>query len=118
MGLVRAALAAAAAGASSEEIPLPDVKSLVLRKVLEFCHHHVDAPLPKIDKPLKSGELSECGVPEWDCAYVNVEQELLFEMILAANFLDIRDLLDLTCAKVASMIKGTWCLAASTDVSS
>ncbi len=91
----------------------PCVCVQVLRKVLEFCHHHVDAPLPKIDKPLKSGELSECGVPEWDCAYVNVEQELLFEMILAANFLDIRDLLDLSCAKVASMIKGGCAVAAA-----
>ena len=27
-------------------------------------------------------------------------------MILAANYLDIKSLLDLTCAKVASMIKG------------
>lgn len=88
----------------------------MLRKVLEFCNHHVDAPLPKIDKPLKSGELSECGVPEWDCSYVNVEQELLFELILAANFLDIRDLLDLTCAKVASMIKGAFGVWVVVDV--
>jgi S-phase kinase-associated protein 1 len=82
------------------------VKSNVLRKVLEFCKHHVGSAMAKIDKPLKSAELHECGVSEWDCAYVNVEQELLFELILAANYLDIKDLLDLTCAKVASMIKG------------
>ena len=91
---------------SNDEIPLPDVKSSVLRKVLEYCHRHVEAPMPKIDKPLKSSDLAECGVPEWDVAYVNVEQETLFELILAANYMDIKDLLDLTCAKVASMIKG------------
>ena len=38
--------------------------------------------------------------------YVEIEQEILFELILAANYLDIKPLLDLTCAKVASMIKG------------
>lgn len=43
---------------------------------------------------------------EWDAAFVSVEQELLFELILAANYMDIRPLLDLTCSKVASMIKG------------
>ena len=41
-----------------------------------------------------------------DDEYVNIEQEVLFELILAANYLDIKSLLDLTCAKVASMIKG------------
>jgi S-phase kinase-associated protein 1 len=45
-------------------------------------------------------------VREWDVEYVDVEQEILFELILAANYLDIKALLDLTCAKVASMIKG------------
>jgi len=48
----------------------------------------------------------ECGVSEWDSEYVNIEQEVLFELILAANYLDSKSLLDLTCAKVASMIKG------------
>ena len=38
--------------------------------------------------------------------FVDIEQELLFELILAANYMDIKSLLDLTCAKVASMIKG------------
>jgi S-phase kinase-associated protein 1 len=45
-------------------------------------------------------------VPKWDADFVNIEQETLFELILAANYMDIKSLLDLTCAKVASMIKG------------
>ena len=45
-------------------------------------------------------------VSEWDANFVEVDQETLFELILAANYMDIKSLLDLTCAKVASMIKG------------
>ena len=43
------------------------------------------------------------------CAYtdfVDVDQEVLFELILAANYMDVKALLDLCCAKVASMMKG------------
>merc|ERR1712146_57499 len=59
----------------------------------------------EIEKPLKSANMHEV-VSEWDASFVDIEQELLFELILAANYMDIKSLLDLTCAKVASMIKG------------
>ena len=51
-------------------------------------------------------EKMEEVVDVWDAKYVDIEQELLFELILAANYMDIKPLLDLTCATVASMIKG------------
>ena len=86
-------------------MPLSDVKSAVLANVIEFCKHHVDQRLPEIEKPLRSNNLAEI-VPEWDAKFVDIEQEVLFELILAANYMDIKSLLDLTCAKVASMIKG------------
>lgn len=38
--------------------------------------------------------------------FCKVDQATLFELILAANYLDIRPLLDLTCKTVANMIKG------------
>jgi len=91
---------------TDEEIPLPNVKSNILQKVIDYCKHHKGAPVEEIQKPLKSGTLSECGISEWDVEYVSIDQDTLFELILAANYLDIKALLDLTCAKVASMIKG------------
>ena len=87
------------------EIPLPNVKTNVLAKVIEFCKHHVDKPMADIEKPLKDNDMKNV-VEAWDAEFVEVDQELLFELILAANYMDIKPLLDLTCAKVASMIKG------------
>ena len=87
------------------EIPLPNVKSTVLQKVIEFCEHHKEEPMTEIEKPLKSQNMNEV-VQKWYADFVNVEQVLLFELILAANYMDIKPLLDLTCATVASMIKG------------
>lgn len=37
---------------------------------------------------------------------MSVEMKLLFDIILAANFLDIKPLLDLGCKTVANLIKG------------
>jgi S-phase kinase-associated protein 1 len=87
------------------DIPLPNVKASVLKKVVEYMRYHADNPAKEIEKPLKSANMAEV-VSQWDADFVDVDQELLFELILAANYMDIKPLLDLCCAKVASMIKG------------
>ncbi|GMI58476.1 hypothetical protein ScalyP_jg1697 [Parmales sp. scaly parma] len=88
-----------------QEIPLPNVKTVVLAKVIEFCKQYQTEKMSEIEKPLRSAVMGEV-VQEWYANFVNVEQEILFELILAANYMDIKPLLDLTCATVASMIKG------------
>ena len=60
---------------------------------------------PEIDKPLSHNDMAQV-VDQWHADYVNVDQELLFEIVMAANYLDIKPLLELSCAKVASLIKG------------
>merc|ERR1712232_1133214 len=75
-------------------------------------HHHNNKADP-IEKPLKTK--IEDVISEWDKAFLftdlvknhdEKQHELLIDVIMAANFLNIKDLLDLTCATVASMIKG------------
>ena len=88
-----------------DDIPLPQVKKAILDKIVVYCQYITTNAAPEIEKPLRSNQLSDV-VNEWYADYVNVEQELLFELILAANFLDIKSLLELCCAKVASVIKG------------
>lgn len=46
-------------------------------------------------------------VDPWDAEFINIENlEELFDIILGGNYLDIKSLLDLACAKVATLIKG------------
>mmetsp|Transcript_2861 Transcript_2861/g.4544 ORF Transcript_2861/g.4544 Transcript_2861/m.4544 type:complete len:158 (-) Transcript_2861:890-1363(-) len=78
-------------------IPLPNVSSKILAKVIEYCKYHVGA---------KKSETSEDETKAFDTEFVKVDQATLFELILAANYLNIKSLLDLTCMTVANMIKG------------
>ena len=87
-----------------EQIPLPNVKKPILEKVVEFCTYLKDHTAPEIEKPLKSVDMASVVDP-WYANYINMEQEVLFELIMASNYLDIKPLLELACAKVASMIK-------------
>ncbi len=91
--------------AEPQEIPLPNVKGRVLAKVIEYCNHYVEDKMSDIDRPIKSANMHEV-VQEWYAQYIEMEQEMLFEILLAANYMDIKPLLELTCATVASMIKG------------
>mmetsp|Transcript_35278 Transcript_35278/g.43187 ORF Transcript_35278/g.43187 Transcript_35278/m.43187 type:complete len:167 (+) Transcript_35278:108-608(+) len=88
-----------------QEIPLPNVKAAVLAKVIEYCTHYKSEPMTPIQTPLKSARIEEV-VQKWYADFVKVEQVLLFELVTAANFMDIKPLLDLTCFAVAVMIKG------------
>ena len=88
-----------------QEIPLPNVKAHVLRKVIEFSEHYQSDPLSTIEKPLKSSNIKE-NVSEWYAEFINLDQEVIFELILAANYMDIEPLLDLSCAKIACMMRG------------
>lgn len=82
-------------------IPLPNVKYDVLKKVVEWCMHNEDDIIKKNEEEDKNIEINE-----WDKKFINVDQEMLFDIILAANYLDIKRLLDLGCKSVANMIKG------------
>jgi S-phase kinase-associated protein 1 len=89
-----------------EDIPVPNVSSAVLNKILEFCRHVRDTgPCPEIEKPLRSANIHDV-IEKWYADYIDVDQEMLMEIMMAANYLDIRSLLELSCAKLASKLKG------------
>lgn len=89
----------------STEIPLPNVKAAILTHVVKFLAYNAATPFKEIEKPLKSADMKELTTT-WHADFVDVDKNLLFELILAANYMDIKPMLDLCCAKVASMMKG------------
>ncbi|KAL4788013.1 E3 ubiquitin ligase complex SCF subunit sconC [Aspergillus varians] len=89
---------------NGEPIPIPNVTENVLNKVLEWCHHHRSDPPSSTDDDDSRRKTTD--IEEWDQKFMQVDQEMLFEIILAANYLDIKPLLDIGCKTVANMIKG------------
>jgi len=87
-----------------EVVPLPNVNSAILRKVIQWATHHKDDPAPAEDDESKEKRTDD--ISSWDADFLKVDQGTLFELILAANYLDIKGLLDVTCKTVANMIKG------------
>lgn len=86
---------------NNEPIPLSNVTGPILEKVLDYCNHHRGDAEPVDDDDTRRVQ----NFDGWDKDFCNVDQGTLFELILAANYLDIKSLLDATCKTVADMIR-------------
>lgn len=90
---------------NDEEIPVSNVSAAILKKVIEWARHHKDDNISAADED-DNRERRTDDIPQWDQEFLKVDQGTLFELIQAANYLDIKGLLDVTCKTVANMIKG------------
>ncbi|KAK4490633.1 hypothetical protein RD792_001321 [Penstemon davidsonii] len=72
-------------------IPLPNVTSKILFKVIEYCKRHA---------------IEDDNLKAFDAEFTKMDQSTLFHLFLAANYLDIKSLLDLLSQTVADIIKG------------
>ena len=93
----------------NNEICLSTIQSQTLEKVIEYCTYYAKVesmtPIPIPKTPFKTNIIQEL-VQEWYADFINVDKNLLFEMTLAANFLDIKPMLELCCLGVTKLIAG------------
>ncbi|XBI42585.1 hypothetical protein VPH35_126897 [Triticum aestivum] len=95
---------------------LRNVNSKILSKVIEYCNKHVQAKAADTSdfgggaRPLGGTSAMPAAPTEdlknWDANFVKVDTATIFDLALAANHLNIRGLLDLTCQTIADMITG------------
>jgi S-phase kinase-associated protein 1 len=87
-------------------IPIPNLTAKALGMVLEFCeHNHMFYPLEDENK--------ENPNAEWNDKFVEVKREngtfdddLLLELLMGANFMDNKPLMNLLCNRVRKCIEG------------
>lgn len=79
---------------ANSSIPIPNVTSNILAKVIEYCKKHVEA------------KNDEEGLKSFDAEFMKVDKDTLYDLLLASNYLEIKSLLDLGCQTVADKIMG------------
>ncbi|KAL9109801.1 MAG: hypothetical protein Q9187_008124 [Circinaria calcarea] len=67
--------------AINEAIPIPNVNESVLKKVIEWCLHHRGDPPATADDD-SDARKKTTDIDEWDQRFMQVDQEMLFEIIL------------------------------------
>lgn len=93
----------------ADSVPIPSVNSDILKHVVKYMTQHAGTEPPIIEKPLRSKIMKDVCKDNWDADFIDEigeSRQQLYDLILAANYMDIKSLLHLGCAKVASLIKG------------
>lgn len=86
---------------------VPEINSATLKRIVEFCKYHSLENPAKPDAPKRT--LRPDDMDDWDKKFVseeNLEQKQLFDLILAANYMNFKDLLDVSCKALANRLKG------------
>jgi S-phase kinase-associated protein 1 len=88
------------------QIQLVHISAPIVEKVIQYMEYHKDVEPRRIESPLKSTNMKEL-VDRFDANFVDdMDLDTLMRVLLAANYMDVKSLLGLLCAKVASMMKG------------
>ena len=92
-----------------------DIKSSILTNIITYIEYHKGIPGKIPEQPLRSKNLKDV-IDEWDADFINnisgkedtdpVKRQALYDLINACNYLDMKCLLHIGCAKIASLIKG------------
>ncbi len=87
------------------EIPLPEVDEKTLKKVVEYLEHFKDKEPVEIPQPLVDSNIKRALNDQFLEQYImGYPLEDCYDLINAANYMDIHPLLNLVCAYVASQL--------------
>ena len=85
--------------------PLNDLDEKNAQFIQEFLSHFNGEAPKEIEKPIQSNEMKNL-TDEWSSCFIDkIPLEDLTNLTVAANYMGINSLLDLCCAKVATLCK-------------
>ena len=84
-----------------DPIPIPDVDAANLERLLQWAEEHKDDPPAPTDDETK---YRTDNISDFDKEFFTMDQAALLQLIHAANFMNMPDLLLTACKTVATMI--------------
>jgi len=92
--------------ADATSIEIRQVPPETLEHVIEYLKHHKGKEPDPLPCPVRSIHMAQIVSDKWDATWIDAfDKKTIFEIILAANYMDIKSLLHLGCAKIATLIK-------------
>jgi len=86
-----------------QELPVGQIRPVILDNILLFMEYHAGNPMADIVTPITTDKMKEI-VSEWDAEFIDLEDDVLQEVILGANYLNCNSLLNLSICKMATLI--------------
>ncbi|CAI0550226.1 unnamed protein product [Linum tenue] len=88
-------------------IPLPHVTSKILAKVIDYCQKELYSSSSTAEADADAGGGDEDVKRAWEMSdLAGVGEDTLWDLLLAANYLEVEGLLDLAYEAVEEMVKG------------
>ena len=84
---------------------MPEVNGDIFQFVMKWVEMHKDDPVTVVP-PAENGPAVPALTEADKEFFAAIDQQSLFQLILAANYLDIRKLLDMCCRTVADSVLG------------
>lgn len=97
---------------NGETIPVPQVKGDMLQKVIEWCTYHkydLDEPddsNSELNEDAEFCHVMSFDISGWDQEFLEMDVNKTLELVMAANYLDIKGLQKLACMNVAKAVMG------------
>ena len=94
--------------ALEEDIPLAQVSTKYLELIIEYCqHYNFKKTKTDIIAPLVSKVPKEFIKDPWELQFIaKFSEDELIDLIQAANYMNIPTIFELSCAMIASELKG------------
>jgi len=89
------------------QIEIRRIRSEILRHILNWLHHHQNDPPFTANNNIERDGRGDAETGQWDRDYLaKMDSGTVMEVLLAAEYFEIKGLLDLTCQATAAKING------------